>query len=245
MRESDFWTHLEFRLCHEMAGSELCSREDLWCDGLIPSQYWLREDSPRIEGMAWIGLGPSNQEEWRFRLRLPRTYETVNEIDWAALLPPPEVTDWLAVDLEGKRLEMRPATALPDTEHEHASMKRLEHAIQRLALSATEQAAQYPDPVMLTDELALDFENWRRVCESSRYVHGGPLADHLQLLATHLEAMCGEDHTDLWTIDALHGAPEWREIRRLALNALEAANWPLRTPPRPEEEGDRFVQAGE
>ena len=118
LKEPEFWTHLEFRLCDEMAGNDLCSREGLWCDGFAPSQYRLGEDPPRIEGMAWIGSGPRDQEEWRFTLRLPRTYADVTEIDWAELLPAKEVTDWLAVDVKGKRFEMRPAGAVPDAEHE-------------------------------------------------------------------------------------------------------------------------------
>ncbi len=38
MTESDFWTHLEFRLCREFAGLPDNHLRSLWCDGFIPEQ---------------------------------------------------------------------------------------------------------------------------------------------------------------------------------------------------------------
>jgi hypothetical protein len=61
----------------------------------------LNDPRPRITGKAWICNGPQ-QAEWDFALVLPRPFGAAEEIDWASLLPPPNVTRWMAFD-EGRR----------------------------------------------------------------------------------------------------------------------------------------------
>lgn len=65
-------------------------------------------------GRAWIGIGPSHQEPWDFTLLLGRSFDSPGDIDWAALLPPPDVTRWLTVDPNRKHLTIEPAVAVPD-----------------------------------------------------------------------------------------------------------------------------------
>jgi hypothetical protein len=113
MSEADFWVSLEFRLCREFAGLPEGRYRNFWCDGCIPSQYLLDDPRPRITGKAWICVGP-RQAEWDFALLLPRPLRSREEIDWALLLPPENVTRWMAFD-EGRRyIEIEPAVAVPD-----------------------------------------------------------------------------------------------------------------------------------
>jgi hypothetical protein len=113
MGEGDFWVSLEFRLCDEFVGLAERCYQYFWCDGFIPSEYILDSTSPRITGQCWICNGP-RQAEWGFALLLPRPFKSREEIDWAALLPPPNVTRWMAFD-EGRRyIEIEPAVAVPD-----------------------------------------------------------------------------------------------------------------------------------
>jgi len=84
-----------------------CRRLGLWCDGFIPEQYLLDRVPHRITGVAWIGIGPRNQEEWNFSLVLPLPASSRGEINWAALLPPPEAKGWLVVAPEKKQIEVK------------------------------------------------------------------------------------------------------------------------------------------
>jgi hypothetical protein len=114
MSEAQFWLMLEFRLEPEFAGLPERRYQYLWCDGFIPSEYMLDGPSPRITGKAWIANGQSHQDLWDFALLLPSPVHSREEIDWASLLPPDNVTRWMAFD-EGRRyIEIEPAVAVPD-----------------------------------------------------------------------------------------------------------------------------------
>jgi hypothetical protein len=123
MSEADFWVSLEYRLCSEFAGMPERRLQHLWCDGFIPSQYQLNDSRPRITGKAWICNGPL-QDEWDFALLLPGPAQSPEEIDWASLLPPENVTRWMALD-EGRRyIEIEPAVAVPDLPEEKRGRRR-------------------------------------------------------------------------------------------------------------------------
>jgi hypothetical protein len=95
--EADYWASLEYRVCREFAGMPEDHLSSLWCDGVIPSKYLLHEATPRITGTAWICNGP-RQDEWEFTLLLPHAVGSRDEIAWATLLPPENVTRWLGLD---------------------------------------------------------------------------------------------------------------------------------------------------
>jgi hypothetical protein len=113
MSEGDFWVALEFRICHEFAGQPERRHQYLWCDGVTPIQYMLAGPSPRIMGRCWICNGP-RQDEWEFALVLPRPYVSREEIDWSSLLPPKDMTRWMAFDEIRRYIEMEPAVAVPN-----------------------------------------------------------------------------------------------------------------------------------
>lgn len=113
MGEADFWVSLEFRLCHEFAGLPERRYQYFWCDGFIPSEYLLDCPSPRITGRCWICNGP-RQGDWEFALLLPRRFGSREEIEWASLLPPDNVTRWMAFDEGRKYIEIEPVLAVLD-----------------------------------------------------------------------------------------------------------------------------------
>jgi len=62
-----------------------------------------------------MGMGhPRIQEEWEFTLFLNHPVNSYDEIDWDKLLPPEDVTRWLAVDRARKRMEIEPSAAVAD-----------------------------------------------------------------------------------------------------------------------------------
>jgi hypothetical protein len=105
--ERRFWKDLEFRVSREMENPKL-KRLFLWCDGFTPKQYFLNETPMRVTGSAWIGdVGSSGQEEWQFTLSLPLETSSRTNVDWAALVPLPEVRGWLFVAPAEKKIEMK------------------------------------------------------------------------------------------------------------------------------------------
>src|SRR4051794_3723813 len=112
MDESEYWLALEFRLCRELDGLRQTHHPGYSCDGIYGEAYFINEDPPRILGHAWI-CG-TKYEEWKFELYLPNRVASREQIDWAALLPPLNVTKWLAIDEGGKRIQIDPAAAVPD-----------------------------------------------------------------------------------------------------------------------------------
>ena len=113
-KETDFWGHLEFRVCRELEGLEKCRQQGLWCDGFIPEMYVLNAPSPYISGHVWIGIGPGKQEKWAFTLFLGKGVSNRKEIEWSKLLPLENITQWLLVDLDSKRLEIEPDAGIQD-----------------------------------------------------------------------------------------------------------------------------------
>lgn len=113
MNVRDYWPSLEFHVCRELAGMSDNRLRSRWCDGFIPERYFLDGPSPRITGRAWLCNG-SLQEEWLFTLFLHRAFGSPHEIEWQKLLPPEDVTRWLALDLTRKRIEIDPAAAVAD-----------------------------------------------------------------------------------------------------------------------------------
>ena len=106
--ETDYWASLEFRICRELARMEENAIRFLWCDGLIPEEYLVDAPSPHITGRAWICNGRM-QEQWEFALVLEHSVRSLEEVSWASLLPSEDVTGWLAVDLEGRRIRLTPS----------------------------------------------------------------------------------------------------------------------------------------
>src|SRR5687768_16326717 len=116
MDESAFWLELEHRVSREfegMRGSDNVLRS-FWCDGLVPAQYRIDEADPRITGLAWI-VRDQDQQEWEFILFLPHSCASREEIEWEKLLPAENMTKWMAVDRETKRIQFEPTAAKPDS----------------------------------------------------------------------------------------------------------------------------------
>jgi hypothetical protein len=113
MEEREFWGRLEYRLCREFEGMPEKWQRHYWCDGFEPETYEVKNRPPRITGFVWMADG-DNQSKWAFRLLLPQRYDAADEIDWAGLLPPENVTRWLAIDPNRRVIEIEPAAAVLD-----------------------------------------------------------------------------------------------------------------------------------
>jgi hypothetical protein len=103
--EADFWTSLEWRVSRELEGMSDNRLRYLWCDGFKPQYYFLDDNVPCIVGRARIVNG-QKQDDWEFTLYLTDPASSQAEIDWASLIPPDNVTGWLAVDQAGKQIQI-------------------------------------------------------------------------------------------------------------------------------------------
>jgi hypothetical protein len=97
----------------ELAGMSDNQVRGPWCDGFSPHWWFLQDAMPRITGITWI-CSESKQFEWEFVLFLPQPDGSNEEMDWASLLPPENVTRWLTLDQQNKRIEIEPSAAVPD-----------------------------------------------------------------------------------------------------------------------------------
>lgn len=101
-----------------------------------------------------------------------------------------------------------------------ASMSaQLRQAVQRLAAPAVEQEAFLRElgTAPSADELALEFSD-------ALMVEKGALEDAVRSAAVqldeHLTALSGPQNASVWTVAALHAAPEWARVRELAAETL-------------------------
>ena len=112
MNEASFWVRLMFRVSAEFRGMPAKELRRYWCDGFVPQQYLLDDSPPRIIGRAWIC--EHQDQNWEFVLLLPRSFRSLDEINWESLLPPDDVTRWMKLDARAKRIEIEPAAAVAD-----------------------------------------------------------------------------------------------------------------------------------
>lgn len=84
-----------------------------WCDGFVPERYYLDDPVPRITGSAWIVDG-QKQEYWSFTLFLDHVIVSRADIAWETLIPPEDMTRWIALDISRKLIQIEPTAAVPD-----------------------------------------------------------------------------------------------------------------------------------
>ena len=109
-------------------------------------------------------------------------------------------------------------------------LEELKWSLQALALEADVQQTLFPSFAATADELALDFDNWRRAASGQ---HAFTAEQHSALAAVDalLDEMSGKPNAGLWTDAALAGHPQWQEVRQRASRALAAFGWKLEKPP--------------
>ena len=113
MTEKEFWNRLEFRVCGEIAGLAGDDFRAWWCDGFIPERIGLVGDQASIIGRVWMCHG-KDQFPWHFAILLENAIDNFDDVDWSALLPPPDVTGWLSLNRQKKEMKIDPQAAHPD-----------------------------------------------------------------------------------------------------------------------------------
>lgn len=99
-------------------------------------------------------------------------------------------------------------------------MMQLKESLQALAVEAKEQLLLFPDFVVKTDELVLDFDD-ARLCAVGNYRHAMTAAQ-LKILAdidAHIASPNPSGDRSVWDEAALESHPFWKKLRELAADA--------------------------
>lgn len=113
------------------------------------------------------------------------------------------------------------------------ALQRFEWSVRALSQPAYIQLGLYPSNVCVADELALEFDEWRRrlfdsAAESEWVV---PQIELIDALDKHLDGMSGPANEELWSDEALSMSSEWNTVRELASRIIRARNWREEPPP--------------
>ena len=78
------------------------------------------------------------------------------------------------------------------------------------------------DPLYNVDELALEFSDFALLLPQVRRAEmmSAEAASAIEAVDAQLDAMSGEEHAELWTVEAVRTSAEWTKVRELARTAL-------------------------
>ena len=116
--------------------------------------------------------------------------------------------------------------------------------LQKLASDAETMLKAFPPMIPAPDEVALEFDDHWEFAQ--RFVEEGlitpKMRERVQTVDRFLSEMSERHDASLWTDEALRKRKEWKEVRRLAREALAAMGYDLEPPP-PWEKTMKVVRA--
>jgi hypothetical protein len=100
-------------------------------------------------------------------------------------------------------------------------LKQLYLATLLLASDAHEQVASFShQPVVITDEMALDFDNWFLVTKAY-WILSKEEESPMDTLNKFLDRMSEKPTDRFWTTEALFTDKRWEEIRKISRNVID------------------------
>ncbi len=108
----------------------------------------------------------------------------------------------------------------PSSKREAAAMAKMRAALLNLSASSAQQIARLEKLGVSpsADELALEFDD---AFFLARDLLSGSLAKAIASLNELLEKMSNATDKNIWSVEGLQKAAEWRHVRRLAREALD------------------------
>jgi hypothetical protein len=110
-------------------------------------------------------------------------------------------------------------------------INQLKWSIQTLFLESDGQIASFPDFVVVTDELLLEYDNWSKVATGN---YPDFFSDEQIKILKKIDSFIEElppEELNLSIADELKIYPFWKDLRILAREALQKFNWSPETPP--------------
>src|SRR5687768_6004498 len=110
-------------------------------------------------------------------------------------------------------------------------INQLKWSIQTLSLEADDQIASFPDFVVVTDELLLEFDNWYNLATRNYPDFFSDVQiKKLKEINSFIDELPQED-LNLSIADELKTYQFWKNLRMLARETLEKFGWTSETPP--------------
>jgi len=110
-------------------------------------------------------------------------------------------------------------------------LNQLKWSIQALSLEADGQLASFPDFVVVTDELLLEYDHWYSLATGNYPdIFSDEQLKILKNISSFFEALPRED-LNLSIEDELRTNQFWKDLRILAHEALQKFNWTSEIPP--------------
>ncbi len=110
-------------------------------------------------------------------------------------------------------------------------MHRIVESLRLLAADFEIQVSVLPSFVHIPDEVAMTFGDDAFLL-ADQVLRAGRITqeqyDKLKEIDEALSQMSGQEHGELWTLDALRSRPEWQKIRLTALAALDLLRYPMK-----------------
>ena len=72
MKDALFWTKLAYSACGWLRDSEDASLRRFWIDDFLPEGATDTKRGVDVEGTAWVGDGPRDQQAYRFIVSVPQ-----------------------------------------------------------------------------------------------------------------------------------------------------------------------------
>ena len=72
MKDALFWTKLAYSACGLLRDSDDVSLRRYWVDDFLPESVTDTKRGVDIEGTAWVGDGPRDQQPYRFIVSVPQ-----------------------------------------------------------------------------------------------------------------------------------------------------------------------------
>lgn len=108
---------------------------------------------------------------------------------------------------------------------------QLKWSIQALSLEADDQLASFPDFVVVTDELLLEYDNWYHAAIGNYPdFFSREQLNILNEINSFIDKLPPED-LNVSIEDELRTYPFWEELRILTRKALQKFNWTSELPP--------------
>jgi hypothetical protein len=115
--------------------------------------------------------------------------------------------------------------------NKQAVMDQLKWSIQTLSSEADDQLASFPDFVVVTDELLLEFDNWYHVAIGN---YPDIFSDEQLKIMKDIDLFMDnlpQEDLNVSVADELRTYQFWKELRILAREALQKFGWDSDPPP--------------
>ena len=72
INDTEFWARLEYDASHWLGNSDDKTLRRFWIDGFLPDSITDTKYGADVEGTAWVGIGGSEQFQYRFIVSVPQ-----------------------------------------------------------------------------------------------------------------------------------------------------------------------------